>query len=162
MNTVKVGLIYYDEEGVIELEFDTRSEEFEVFLEKCLDLKNYIVKEIIIDDVSILFLGNSSRVTEFVGIIEKLECLTDNEICYLGAYDEEFGITDLEDFKGLIEYDLFNYTFYARRTLDEVADELVEEYDIPYFISQHIDMNSFYDSLIDDGYVETAYGVIVR
>lgn len=161
MNTIKVRLVYYGEEK-IELEFYTRDEEFEEFIDTCKDLDRYIVERVEIDDIYIRFLNSNSRVTEFVKMIEQLECLTEHEVLYLGAYEEEFGIKDLKDLKGLIEYDLFNYPFYANMTLVEVADEILDDYKIPYFISQHIDMDSFYDTLAEDGYKETNYGVIVR
>lgn len=55
-----------------------------------------------------------------------------------------------------------SFTFYQGQTLQEVAEELVDEcYDLPDIAKRYFDYEAFARDLGFDGYTETKYGVIL-
>lgn len=55
------------------------------------------------------------------------------------------------------------FTFYAHMTLEEVAEEIINEcYDLPEFALRYFDYEAFARDLGFDGYHETEWGVIVE
>lgn len=122
----------------------------------------FVVKVTLADDVTISFEGEEVSMAEFIRYDNKLADLRENDVAYIGAYNEAFTIGTFNDFIDLVYDKLYNFTFYPYMDMAEVADEIVDEFNLPYFITCCIDYDLLQEKLIDDGYEKTEYGVIVR
>lgn len=86
---------------------------------------------------------------------------------------EELESSDVEKIKAILEAEggyledalrwVDDFTFYEDRTLEEVAQEIVEScYDLPEFALRYFDYEAFARDLSFEGYTEVSNGVIVR
>lgn len=106
--------------------------------------------------------------------------------CQLGPVEEDaniFALNELaEELENLMDYELEalaaaleaeddglethlrnlnSYSFYPGMTLEEVAEQIVDEcYDLPEIALRYFDYEAFARDLRFDGYTETAHGVI--
>lgn len=106
--------------------------------------------------------GLNVKVSEMADI-DELNELT-QQLADLSAYD----LAKLEAMIDAFGYDIADgldhldeYTLYEGMTLNDVAEELVNDcYDLPEFALRYFDYDAFARDLSFDGYTETDYGVI--
>lgn len=94
-------------------------------------------------------------------ILQEADSLRDYEQKEVAAAMEAFGYSLRE----AIDYQQRgSFIFYAGRSIEDIAEELADEYfeanDVPDFVQRHFDYNSYAEELRSDGYNETSYGVI--
>lgn len=122
----------------------------------------FVVKVTLADDVTISFDDGEVSMAEFIRYDNKLADLREGDVAYIGAYNEAFTIGTFNNFIDLVYDGLYIYTFYPYMDMAEVADEILSEFNLPYFITHCIDYDLLQDCLVNDGYEKTEYGVIVR
>lgn len=157
---ITLRLLEFLENDEIEHEVIVGTDEYEKFLAE-KDLNNIFIDAIILEESVYIFfdLGEVS-IKEFIKNDEVFESLYYGDVAYIGAYEEVRGIKDMTQLVELIKYGLFNYPFYTNMTIKEVAEELVCEANIPFYIESCIDYEKLQNQLIADGYRETEFGVI--
>ena len=91
-------------------------------------------------------------------VAEELEGLDDYDLKKIEAYIEAYG----GNFAEALE-EINNYTFIEGVTLEEYAEELVDEcYNLDEFAKRYFDYAAFARDLNFEGYTETENGVIYR
>ena len=102
--------------------------------------------------------GENDSIFEWNEIAERLEDLDDYDLEKLEAIQEVEGgdlVDNLED--------LDNYEFYSGVSLEEYAEEIVNDcYNLPEFALYYFDFGAFARDLSFDGYHETENGVLYR
>ena len=157
---ITLRLLEFLENDEIEHEVTVGTDEYEEFLAE-KDLSNIFIDTIVLEEsVFISFDLGEVSIKEFIENSEVFESLYYGDVAYVGAYEEVRGIKDMTQFVELIKYGLFNYPFYTNRTIKEVAEEMVSEENIPFYIESCIDYEKLESQLIADGYTETEFGVI--
>ena len=156
---ITLRLLEFLENDEIEHEVTVGTDEYEEFLAE-KDLSNIFIDTIVFEDYVFIFfdLGEVS-IKEFIKDSEVFESLYYGDVAYIGAYEEVRGIKDMAQLVELIKYGLFNYPFYTNMTIKEVAEEMVCEANIPFYIEPCIDYEKLQNQLIADGYRETEFGV---
>ena len=97
-----------------------------------------------------------ANIAELNELTQQLADLSAYDLAKLEAMIDAFGY-DIAD--GLDHLD--EYTLYEGMTLNDVAEELVNDcYDLPEFALRYFDYDAFARDLSFDGYTETDYGVI--
>ena len=89
---------------------------------------------------------------------ERIENIKNRDVDALNALYEAIG-----DFEESLEcYESEDYTFYENMTMEEVAQEYIEEcYNIPEGLENYIDYKAFANNMDCEGfYYETSYGII--
>ena len=104
-----------------------------------------------------LEIGEYENIDKLNALAERLSNIAPDEINIINALYEALG-----DFEGALEcFESENYTFYGNMTMEEVAQEYIEEcYDIPEGLENYIDYKAFARDMKYDSYYETEYGVI--
>ena len=104
-----------------------------------------------------LKIGEYMSIKELNELGERIENIETYNVDALNALYEALG-----DFEGALEcFESENYTFYGNMTMEEVAQEYIEEcYDIPEGLENYIDYKAFARDMQYDSYYETDYGVI--
>ena len=96
-------------------------------------------------------------IKELNKLAKRIECI---ELCGVDIFNAIYeALGDFEEaFKCFMSED---YTFYGNMTMEEVAQEYIEEcYDIPEGLENYIDYKAFARDMMYDNYYETDYGVI--
>lgn len=114
------------------------------------------------------FINDYEWIDNSFGPIHEMEDLEElNDKCEalfnLSSFDIEKLVAAVEVDDDLDQHldNLDNYHFYHGMTLEEVAEEIVEEcYNLPEFALRYFDYEAFARDLRFDGYTETAHGVI--
>lgn len=105
-----------------------------------------------------LEISENSNISDLNDLAEQLEALDEYDLEKLEAILEADG--------GSLENaldDIDDYTYYSGMTLEEVAEEIVNDcYDLPDFALRYFDFAAFARDLSFDGYTETENGVIYR
>ena len=105
-----------------------------------------------------LEISENSNISDLNDLAEQLEALDEYDLEKLEAILEADG--------GSLENaldDIDDYTYYSGMTLEEVAEEIVNDcYDLPDFALRYFDFEAFARDLGFDGYTETENGVIYR
>lgn len=157
---ITLRLLEFLENDEIEHEVTVGTDEYEEFLAE-KDLSNIFIDTIVFEEyVFISFDLGEVSIKEFIENSEVFENLYYGDVAYIGAYEEVMGIKDMAKLVELIKYGLFNYPFYSNMTIKEVAEEMVCEENIPFYIESCIDYEKLERQLIADGYKETEFGVI--
>lgn len=157
---ITLRLLEFLENDEIEHEVTVGTDEYEEFLAE-KDLSNIFIDTIVLEEsVSISFDLGEVSIKEFIENSEVFENLYYGDVAYIGAYEEVMGIKDMAKLVELIKYGLFNYPFYTNMTIREVAEEMVSEANIPFYLECCIDYGKLESQLITDGYKETEFGVI--
>ena len=157
---ITLRLLEFLENDEIEHEVTVGTDEYEEFLAE-KDLSNIFIDTIVLEEsVFISFDLGEVSIKEFIKNSEVFESLYYGDVAYVGAYEEVMGIKDMAQLVELIKYGLFNYPFYANMTIKEVAEEMVSEENIPFYIESCIDYEKLERQLIADGYQETEFGVL--
>lgn len=127
------GIIYSVDVLEIKNNYDLEEETFKEFEYYCKDLETA--------------LGIYDRILELDSYdIEKLEAA-----CEAGCY------SDIDEYLNHLD----DICYYKDMTLEEVAEQLVEEcYNLPEFALRYFDYEAFARDLSFDGYAEVAGGVI--
>lgn len=99
--------------------------------------------------------GEYASLARLNDIAEQLEELDEYEAAHLAAYIEATG--DSAE-KALEEYE--NTAYYDGMTLEEVAEDLFDDYPLPENLRCYIDIAAFARDLSFEGYTETSNGVI--
>lgn len=104
-----------------------------------------------------LKIGEYMSIKELNELGERIENIETYDVAVLNAIYEVLG-----DFNTALErLESGDYTFYENMTMEEVAQEHIEEcYDIPSYLENYIDYKAFARDMRYDGYYETEYGVI--
>ena len=102
-------------------------------------------------------IGEYMRLKELNELAERIENINIDEIYIVNALYEA-----LEDFEQALHYyESDNYVYYGDMTLEEIAQEYIEEcYDVPNGLENYIDYKAFARDMQYDSYYETDYGVI--
>ena len=104
-----------------------------------------------------LKIGEYMSIKELNELGERIENIDTCNVDALNALYEALG--DFEETLDCLESD--NYVFYENMTLEEVAQEYIEEcYDIPAGLENYIDYKAFARDMRYDNFYETDYGVI--
>ena len=104
-----------------------------------------------------LKIGEYMSIKELNELGERIENIDTCDVDILNALYEALG--DFEETLDCLESD--NYVFYENMTLEEVAQEYIEEcYDIPEGLENYIDYKAFARDMRYDNFYETDYGVI--
>ena len=103
------------------------------------------------------------RIGEYMSIKELNELgkrIENIDICNVDALNALYeALGDFEETLNCLESE--DYTFYGNMTMEEVAQEYIEEcYDIPEGLENYIDYKAFARDMRYDNYYETDYGVI--
>lgn len=105
--------------------------------------------------------GEMDSITEWNELLEGAESLDEYEAEEIAAAMEAFGYSFQE---ALSRQSRGCFFFYPGRSLEEVAEELVNECyftkDTPEILTRYFDYEAFARDLGFDGYTETKYGVI--
>ena len=104
-----------------------------------------------------LKIGEYMSIKELNELGERIENIDTCDVDALNALYEALG-----DFEYALErLESGDYIFYENMTLEEVAQEYIEEcYEIPSYLENYIDYKAFARDMRYDGYYETDYGVI--
>lgn len=101
-------------------------------------------------------ISEMANIAELNELTQQLADLSAYDLAKLEAMIDAYGY-DIAD--GLDHLD--EYTLYEGMTLNDVAEELVNDcYDLPEFALRYFDYDAFARDLSFDGYTETDYGVI--
>ena len=102
-------------------------------------------------------IGEYMSIKELNELGERLESINPDETYIVNALYE--AVEDLE--QALSYYETGNYIYYGDMTLEEVAQEYIEEtYDIPAGLENYIDYKAFARDMRYDNFYKTDYGVI--
>ena len=104
-----------------------------------------------------LKIGEYMSIKELNQLAKRIECI---ELCGINIFNALYeALGDFEEaFKRFMSED---YTFYGNMTLEEVAQEYIEEcYNIPEGLENYIDYKAFARDMRYDNYYDTDYGVI--
>lgn len=104
-----------------------------------------------------LEIGEYESIDKLNALAERLENIDPCDADVINALYEA-----LEDFESALEcFESEDYTYYANMTMEEVAQEYIEEcYDIPEGLENYIDYKALARDMRYDDYYETDYGVI--
>lgn len=105
-----------------------------------------------------LKIGEYMSIKELNELGERIENIDTYNVAVLNALYEALG-----DFEYALErLESGDYTFYENMTMEEVAQEYIEEcYDIPSYLENYIDYKAVADDMrYDSCYYETDYGII--
>ena len=104
-----------------------------------------------------LKIGEYMSIKKLNELGERIENIKNRDVDALNALYEAIG-----DFEESLEcYESEDYTFYENMTMEEVAQEYIEEcYNIPEGLENYIDYKAFARDMSYDNYYETDYGVI--
>ena len=104
-----------------------------------------------------LKIGEYMSIKELNELGERIENIDTCDVDAFNALYEALG-----DFESALDYlESEDYTFYKNMTMEEVAQEYIEEcYDIPEGLENYIDYKAFARDMEYDIYYETDYGVI--
>ena len=104
-----------------------------------------------------LKIGEYMSIEELNELGGRIENIVTCEVDALNALYEALG-----DFEGALDsLEAGDYAFYKNMTMEEVAQEYIEEYcDIPTYIKNHIDYEAVAHDMRSEDYYETKYGVI--
>ena len=102
-------------------------------------------------------IGEYMSLKELNELAERIENINIDEIYIVNALYEA-----LEDFEQALHYyESDNYVYYGDMTLEEIAQEHIEEYyNIPEGLENYIDYKAFARDMRYDSYYETNYGII--
>ena len=103
-------------------------------------------------------IGEYMSLKELNELAEHIENINIDEICIVNAL-----YVALEDFAQALDYyEANNYVYYGDMTLEEIAQEHIEEYyDIPEVLKQYIDYRLYARDMDIEGYYYTTnYGTI--
>lgn len=104
-----------------------------------------------------LKIGEYMSIKELNELGERIENIDPFDVDIFNALYEALG--DFEYALECLESD--NYVFYGNMTMEEVAQEYIEEcYDIPSYLENYIDYKAVARDMQYGDYCETAYGVI--
>ena len=159
-------LISYNEKYDIEkkIKVEVGSEDWDKLLEE-KDFYSYDIETVVLgtdecNDVEIYF-SFLPPISDYLKNAEVFDNLTYEDTLYIGAFDEVKDIGNMTELSELIKDKPNWYPFYAEKTLNEVAEDLLDDYDLPYDLRKCIDTELYIDMLVDNGYIETTYGVLV-
>ena len=104
-----------------------------------------------------LKIGEYMSLEELNELGERIENIDTCDVDAINALYEALG-----DFNTALDcLESEEYTFFGNMTMEEVAQEYIEEcYDIPSYLENYIDYKAFARDMRYDGYYETEYGVI--
>ena len=104
-----------------------------------------------------LKIGEYMSIEELNELGELIENIDPCDVDVLNALYEALGY--MGDALDCLESE--DYTFYKNMTMEEVAQEYIEDcYDIPEGLENYIDYKAFARDMLFDNYYDTSYGVI--
>lgn len=127
------------------------NEEYEEFFFTDWEDEDGLYKEVYEDS----YCGQFASIEEVNELAEAIEDLDATDIEHLQAYIEATGYG--------IKYSLDNYEdsiYYTGMTLEDVAYEIAESYNLPEFAQRYFDYEAFARDLGFDGYTEVENGTI--
>lgn len=139
------------------LELPTTDEEIQKTLKEIgigEEYEEYFITDY--EDTHGIELGEYENIQE---LNEKAETLAEYSDELIQAITESY-TSDIDRVIEILEND--NYVFYENMTLEEVAEELVDQcYNLPEIAQRYFDYSAFARDLGFDGYCETSTGVIL-